>query len=124
MSIWLILFLCLLIPTGVIIFLGIKNNGLIYVSTILVCAELLLLGLIIWQPISFRKERNRQLKEKQQIEYQVEHLTEDKDKIKLNEWILSYNDWVNDINAEKETWGIFAWHYNFDMTEFQIIDLV
>lgn len=76
------------------------------------------------QYIKLNKEQIRQTKEREQILYQVEHLSEGKDKIKLNEWILTYNDWVNDVNTEKETFGWFAWHSNFDMSKHQIIDLV
>lgn len=81
-------------------------------------------GLGIGMPISVKKEMLRYEKERQQIVYQIENLTEDKDKIKLNEWILSYNDWVNDVNTSKETYGWFSKYYGIDMTEHTIIDLV
>lgn len=74
--------------------------------------------------IKIKKEVVRQEKEREQILYQVENLTEDKDKIKLNEWILTYNDWVNDVNTSKETWGWFSIYYYTDMSEHTIIDLV
>lgn len=74
--------------------------------------------------IRIKKELVRQEKEREQILYQVENLTEDKDKIKLNEWILTYNDWVNDVNTSKETWGWFSIYYYTDMSEHTIIDLV
>lgn len=64
------------------------------------------------------------IQEREQIVYQIENLTEENDKIKLNEWILTYNDWVNDINTSKETFGWFSWYRDFDMTEHTIIDLV
>lgn len=80
--------------------------------------------LAIAMPISVKKEMLRYEKERQQIIYQIENLTEDKDKIKLNEWILSYNDWVNDVNTSKETYGWFSHYYNVDMSEHTIIDLV
>ena len=125
MNIWLISGLVSIIPAIITLWIGIKKIWWFsIISTIFLFGICMAIPVGIYQPISLRQERNRQLKEKQQIEYQIEHLTEDKDKIKLNEWILTYNDWVNDINAEKETYGVFSWHYNFDMTEFQIIDLV
>ena len=78
----------------------------------------------IIQIIDLKQENIRQTAEREQILYQVENLTDDKDKVKLNEWILSYNDWVNDINAEKQAYGWLAWHYTFDMSNHTIIDLV
>jgi len=82
------------------------------------------LVIAIIQPISLKSEQLRQTKEREQIEYQIANLTEDSDRIKLNEWILTYNDWINDINTEKEIYGWFSWHYGFDMTEHTIIYLV
>ncbi len=100
------------------------QDNLIYVvavsSMIFIVSGLALIA----QTIDLRKESIRQTAEREQILYQVENLTDDKDKVKLNEWILSYNDWVNDINAEKLTWGWFAWHDPFDMSNHTIIDLV
>lgn len=78
----------------------------------------------IIQPISIRKEMLRQNKERQQIIYQIENLTETSDKIKLNEWILTYNDWVNDVNTSKEIYGWASWYYSVDMSEHKIIELV
>lgn len=78
----------------------------------------------IAMPISVKKEMLRYEKERQQIVYQIDNLTEDKDKIKLNEWILTYNDWVNDVNTSKETYGWFSKYYNVDMSEHTVIDLV
>ena len=46
------------------------------------------------------------------------------DKIKLNEWILTYNDWVNDVNTSKEIYGWVSWYYSVDMSEHKIIELV
>lgn len=80
--------------------------------------------LTIAQFISLKKEALRQEKEREQIVYQIKNLTENSDKIKLNEWILTYNDWVNDVNTSKEVYGWFSWYYDFDMTNHTIIDLV
>ena len=94
---------------------------------IVVIAGLILLtmvGISILQPIALKNEAIRQEKERIQIVYQIENLTNEKDKIKLNEWILTYNDWVNDINTDKEVWGWFAWYRDFDMTNHTIINLV
>lgn len=66
----------------------------------------------------------RQNKEREQIVYQIEHLTQDSDKIKLNEWILTYNDWVNDVNTSKEMYGWCSWYKDLDMSEHKIIYLV
>ena len=81
---------------------------------------------IVWatQKIGFRQLDIRQTKEREQIMYQIDNMTASTDKIKLNEWILTYNDWVNDINAQKEMWGWFAWYWGFDMSQHQIISLV
>lgn len=126
MTIWILLLIIFIVIT-IVSFILVKIYDLdwcISSGTIgLFCIGISLI-LVIVQPIKLNQERNRMLKEKQQIEYQIEHLTQDKDKIKLNEWILDYNDWVNDVNAEKESYGWFAWHWNFDMSEFEIIDLV
>ena len=78
----------------------------------------------IAQPIAIKRTMKRQEKERQQIIYQIEHLTENSDKVKLNEWILSYNDWVNDINTSKEIYGWASWYYSADTSEHTIINLV
>lgn len=84
-----------------------------------------IMGIIaIIQPLTLKNEALRQEKERQQIIYQIQNLDNNKDKIKLNEWILTYNDWVNDVNTEKQIYGWFAWHRDFDMSEHIIIDLV
>lgn len=82
----------------------------------------LMIGII--QPITLKSEAIRQEKEREQIVYQIENMTEDTDKIKLNEWILTYNDWVNDVNTNKEAYGWFSWYWSFDMSEHEIINLV
>lgn len=74
--------------------------------------------------VSVKSEGIRQLREREQIVYQIEHLTEDSDKIKLNEWILTYNDWVNDVNTNKELYGWFSKYKDLDMSEHTIINLV
>lgn len=78
----------------------------------------------IAQPISIKKELLRQEKERQQILYQIDNMNENSDKVKLNEWILTYNDWVNDINTSKEIYGWASWYYSVDMSEHTIIELV
>lgn len=95
--------------------------NLTIVFALCVCT-FLVLG--IYQSISLKKEAVRQEKEREQIIYQIDNISEDTDKIKLNEWILTYNDWVNDINTSKETFGWFSWYYSFDMTKHSIIELV
>ena len=82
------------------------------------------LTVAIVQSIDLKKKAIRYEKEREQILFQIDHLTPETDKIKLNEWILSYNDWVNDINSGQETWGIFDWYCGFDMSGHEIIQLV
>lgn len=78
----------------------------------------------IAQPFELKREAIRQEKEREQILYQKSILTTESDKVKLNEWILTYNDWVNDVNTNKEMYGWFSWYYDFDMSGHKIIDLV
>lgn len=128
MSLYWVLFIMsitLLIP---FIIWGIKDNYDRFLPFIGIVvfgfATLIFLIVAIAQPISLKNEAIRQEKEREQIEYQIENLTEDSDKIKLNEWILTYNDWVNDVNTSKEAYGWFSWYYTFDMTNHTIIELV
>lgn len=89
-------------------------------------AFLFLSGFAIAQPISIRNTLLRQEKERTQIEYQIALVEADptKDKIKLNEWILTYNDWVNDVETSQEIYGWFSWYYGVDMTGIDYIPLV
>ena len=127
MTVWGVLAIICLVATIVSLIIAIVNewdewNCIIFVGVLI--SLILFAGIAIIQSVKLNKEQIRQTKEREQILYQVEHLSEGKDKIKLNEWILTYNDWVNDVNTEKETFGWFAWHSNFDMSKHQIIDLV
>lgn len=127
MTIFWILFIIFIVATISFIIWQIKQGELsLAVTGIVLCGAFALVFLIvaIAQPISIRQEEIRQDKEREQIVYQIENLTEESDKIKLNEWILTYNDWVNDINTSKEVYGWFSWYRDFDMTEHTIIDLV
>lgn len=135
MSFLWVFFIVSIIITIIFVYFGIKSYWGIYngsvlgiLSSIFViifsCSDLVFCIIGIIQPISLKKEAIRQEKERQQIEYQIENLNEDSDKIKLNEWILTYNDWVNDVNTSKEIYGWFSWYRDFDMTEHTIIDLV
>ena len=116
-----VLILCLILW-----FTGMKHRQEDLVLPIGVFAIITFICMLAWiiQIIDLKQENIRQTAEREQILYQVENLTDDKDKVKLNEWILSYNDWVNDINAEKQAYGWLAWHYTFDMSNHTIIDLV
>ena len=116
-----VLILCLILW-----FTGMKYRREDLVLPIGVFAIITFICMLAWiiQIIDLKQENIRQTAEREQILYQVENLTDDKDKVKLNEWILSYNDWVNDINAEKQAYGWLAWHYTFDMSNHTIIDLV
>ena len=116
-----VLVLCLILW-----FTGMKHRREDLVLPIGVFAIITFICMLAWiiKIIELKQENIRQTAEREQILYQVENLTDDKDKVKLNEWILSYNDWVNDINAEKQAYGWLAWHYTFDMSNHTIIDLV
>ena len=89
-----------------------------------ICLFIVFFCIAIAQPISIKKELLRQEKERQQILYQIDNMNENSDKVKLNEWILTYNDWVNDINTNKEIYGWASWYYSVDMSEHTIIELV
>lgn len=116
-----VLVLCLILW-----FTGMKYRREDLVLPIGIFAIITFICILAWiiQIIDLKQENIRQTAEREQILYQVENLTDDKDKVKLNEWILSYNDWVNDVNAEKQAYGWLAWHYTFDMSNHTIIDLV
>lgn len=103
---------------------GEKGAKLLFTSIIIGIIAIIFLFVAIRQNIALKQLATRQEKERQQIEYQIENLTEESDKIKLNEWILTYNDWVNDVNTSKEVYGWFSWYYTFDMTNHTIIELV
>ena len=128
MTIWWFLTIISLIAIIPFIILVIKNQwdsicGIFGTFILGFC----LIGFLITaiaQPIAIKSTMKRQEKERQQIIYQIEHLTENSDKVKLNEWILSYNDWINDINTSKEMYGWASWYYSVDMSEHTIINLV
>lgn len=126
MSIWLIITIVsiiLIIPF--IIWLVKSDSGIPVYGTAILILIIIVCGLIaIIQPINLKKEFIRQKKERQQIEYQIKNLKEDSDKIKLNEWILTYNDWVNDVNTSKEMYGVFSRYHTVDMSNHTIIELV
>lgn len=128
MSLYWVLFIISIILIIPLVIWGIKDewNNLCEFIGIFIFgfASLIFLIVAIAQPISLKNEAIRQEKEREQIEYQIENLTEDSDKIKLNEWILTYNDWVNDVNTSKEVYGWFSWYWSFDMTNHTIIELV
>lgn len=102
---------------------GWLSDGAIGVGVLAAILAIIAFFVVILQPISLSKTEIRQRKERQQIEQQIAVLDESKDKVKLNEWILAYNDWINDVNTNKETFGWFSWYRDFDMTEHKIIEL-
>lgn len=128
MSLWWILTIVSVVLIIPFIIWGIKTEW----DSLCAIALTLLLGFCfigfaitsIVQPFSLKKEMIRQNKERQQIIYQIEHITKDSDRVKLNEWILTYNDWVNDVNTSKEMYGWASWYYSVDMSEHTIIELV
>lgn len=128
MSIWWVLVIALVVISVPVLCWCIKDEfdnmfGVIFLATLIFfIITFAVVG--IMQPIMVKKELLRQEKERQQIIYQIENMTEESDKVKLNEWILTYNDWVNDVNTSKEMYGWFSRYYTTDMTEHEIIDLV
>lgn len=101
------------------------ENGILDCITSIFILGTVILGIIcITSPIGVKRELIRQEKERQQILYQIEHITSESDRVKLNEWILTYNDWVNDVNTAKEMYGPFSWYYSVDMSKHTIINLV
>lgn len=128
MSFWWLLTIISIVAIVPFILWCIKSRGDSICSFLMICLfAFCIIGFgvaAIVQPISIKKEMLRQEKERQQIVYQIEHLTPESDKIKLNEWILTYNDWVNDVNTNKEIYGWVSWYYSVDMTNHTIIELV
>ena len=128
MSIYLLLTIILIVAIIPFIIWGIIDgwfNDCPVIFSFILGFCIIIFGIVsIVQPISLKKEMLRQDKERQQIIYQIENLDENSDKIKLNEWILTYNDWVNDVNASKEAYGCFSWYDTVDMSKHTIIDLV
>lgn len=100
-----------------------SSDAAFLLSAIGIICGLIVFPVATYQPISLNKEQIRQTKEREQIIQQIENLDETKDKVKLNEWILTYNDWVNDVNTGKEIYGWFSWHRDFDMGHHTIIEL-
>ena len=102
-----------------------KWNAAPLIGVFLCVFGLIVFGFIAGlQIFDVRSTMHRQSKERQQILHQIEHLDEKSDKVKLNEWILTYNDWVNDVNTSKELYGWFSWYAGADMSEHIIIELV
>ena len=128
MNIWIILAIICVVAVIIGIIIGIKiewDNLCVQIITI-ICSVffILFITMSIHNNVDVKNTEIRYLKEREQIIYQIEHLTENSDKIKLNEWILTYNDWINDINSDKETYGYLSWYNNLDMSKHKIIDLV
>ena len=128
MSIWWVLVIALVVIGVPVLCWCIKDkfDNLFGVAglTALICLIITFAVMGIVQPIMVKKEVLRQEKERQQIIYQVENMTEESDRVKLNEWILTYNDWVNDVNTSKEMYGWASRYHSVDMSEHEIIDLV
>lgn len=128
MSLWWLLTIILVVAIIPFIIWSVKSYG----DSLCAMFMTIILGLCIIgfaivsiaQPISIKKELLRQEKERQQILYQIDNMNENSDKVKLNEWILTYNDWVNDVNTSKEIYGWASWYYSVDMSEHTIIELV
>lgn len=125
MTIWILLLVLSIAITVVCIVYDSKrfSEGAMYIGVLAAMLAIIAFFMVVLQPISLSKTESRQRKERQQIEQQIAALDETKDKVKLNEWILAYNDWINDVNTNKETFGWFSWYRDFDMTEHKIIEL-
>jgi hypothetical protein len=127
MTIWILLTIISSVALIIFIIWGVVSewDGLLPYVTTIIMFILMIVGIIaIAQKVTLRSEVLRQKKERQQILYQIENMTEDSDKVKLNEWILTYNDWVNDVTTSQELYGWFSWYAGVDMTDHTIIELV
>lgn len=122
--VFLIVFAVILI-IGIILYFATNFEGT-GLAFILIAGTVAFVCLIvgILQVVILKQEAIEYRNEREQIVYQIENMTEDTDKIKLNEWILTYNDWVNEVNSDKEAFGWFSWYWSFDMSEHTIINLV
>lgn len=125
------IYVMITIIIGIIIAVGVIwgrktdwDNAPLWLTSICVFVGIIMLSISIAQVICINQEMVRQDKERQQIIYQIENLTDANDKVKLNEWILTYNDWVNDVNTSKECFGWFSWYYTVDMSGHTVIQLV
>lgn len=78
-----------------------------------------LIGILICGQCKLKVEAVRQDKERDYLTFLRD--VPDLEKNSINERILNYNAWINDVNAEKEALGWFAWHCNFDMTNHNYI---
>ena len=127
MTIWILLTIISSVALIIFIIWGVVSDwdGLLpYVVTTIIFTLMIVGAISIYQKVTLRSEVLRQTKERQQILYQIENMTEDNDKVKLNEWILTYNDWVNDVTTNQELYGWFSWYAGVDMTAHTIIELV
>ena len=128
MSIWWVLVIILAVMSVPVLCWCIKDEfdnefgAVVLMTLIILIITFAVVGIV--QPIKVKNEVLRQEKERQQIVYQIENMTEESDKVKLNEWILTYNDWVNDVNTSKEMYGWVSRYHFVDMSEHEIIDLV
>lgn len=124
---WLLTIICIIAIIPFVVWEIISQGDSMGAAAGIVCFAVvfvLFFCIAIAQPITIKRELLRQKKERQQILYQIENMNENSDKVKLNEWILTYNDWVNDVNTSKEIYGWASWYYSVDMSEHTIIELV
>lgn len=127
MTIWILLTIITSVATAIFVVWGIISewDGIPFVWSLICGLLLVCVGLIaITQKINVRTEMLRQHKEREQILYQIENITSESDRVKLNEWILTYNDWVNDVTTSQELYGWFSFYSGADMSEHTIIELV
>ena len=127
MTIWILLTIIMSVATAIFVVWGIISKwDEIPFAWSWICGLLLAaVGIFaIAQKVEIRTEMLRQHKERQQILYQIENITSESDRVKLNEWILTYNDWVNDVTTSQELYGWFSWYSGVDMSAHTIIELV
>lgn len=89
-------------------------------------SSLMLLIVSICQPISLGKERIKMGYERDLIIYQISLVCDEpsKDRVALDNRILEYDSWINEIEVEQDVYGWYAWHWGFDMSEFYLIPVV
>lgn len=127
MTIWILLTIIMSVATAIFVVWGIISewDGIPFVWSWICGLLLACVGIIaITQKVEIRTEMLRQSKERQQILYQIDNITSESDRVKLNEWILTYNDWVNDVTTNQELYGWFSFYSGVDMSEHTIIELV
>lgn len=74
--------------------------------------------------MTVKEEQVVRTTQREQIMYRIEHLDENTDKVFLNGEITEYNNWANEVNADKQVWDWFSWYRDFGMSNRLTIRLV